>query len=125
MRLQKNCGPARWQNERARIRRAALPCFPLLFLKDECGMRQRPFIFQNVVIDLQRRQRIGRAVTKGRTDLTFHSENSRALHFREIGKDVGMRCEIDNGNCGATFLTTSEMMLTLTSAAPSSRTASA
>src|SRR5437899_2596312 len=32
-----------------------------------------------------------------RTDITFHSENAGALHFREIGKDVGMRCKIDNG----------------------------
>jgi hypothetical protein len=60
-------------------------------------MGQRPFIFQNVVVDLQRREWIGRAVTKRRTDFTFHSENPGALHFREIGKDVGMRCKIDNG----------------------------
>ena len=60
-------------------------------------MRQRPFIFQNVVVDRQRRERVRRAVTEGRTDLTFHSENSGALHFREIGKDVSMRCEIVHG----------------------------
>ena len=35
----------RRQNERVQIRRAASPCFPLLFLKDERGMRQRPFVF--------------------------------------------------------------------------------
>src|SRR6266850_3435833 len=97
MRLQKNCGPTRWQNERVHIRRAASPYFPLLFLKDECGMRQRPFIFQNVIVDRQRRERVRRAVTEGETDLTFHSENSGALHFREIGKDVRVRCEIVNG----------------------------
>src|SRR4249919_901925 len=97
MRLQKNCGPVRWQSERARTRRAASPYFPLLFLKDECWMRQRPFIFQNVVVDRQRRERVRRVVTKGRTDLTFHSENSGALHFREIPKDVSMRCEIVHG----------------------------
>ena len=60
-------------------------------------MRQRPFIFQNVVVDRQRRERIGRAVTERRTDFTFHPENPGALHFREIGKDVGMRCKIVNG----------------------------
>ena len=58
-------------------------------------MRQRPFIFQNVVVDRQRRERVRRAVTECRTDFTFHPENSGALHFREIGKDVSMRCEID------------------------------
>ena len=55
-------------------------------------MRQRPFIFQNVVIDLQRSERVERAVTKGRTDFTFHSENPGTLHFRQIAKEVGMRC---------------------------------
>ena len=58
-------------------------------------MRQRPFIFQNVVVDRQRRERVRRAVTERRTDFTFHPENSGALHFREIGKDVSMRCKID------------------------------
>ena len=60
-------------------------------------MRQRPFVLQDVVVDLQRREWVAHAETKGRTDLTFHAENPDVLHFREIGKDVGMRCEIDNG----------------------------
>ena len=60
-------------------------------------MCQRPFIFQNVVVDRQRREWVRRAVTECRTDFTFHSENSGALHFREIGKDVGMRCKIASG----------------------------
>src|SRR5438876_50198 len=96
MRLQKNYDPTRWQNERVHVRRAASPCFPLLFLKDERGMGQCPFIFQNVVVDRQRRQRVRRAVTERRTDFTFHSENPGALHFREIGKDVRVRCKSDN-----------------------------
>ncbi len=60
-------------------------------------MRQRPFIFQNVVVDRQCRERVRRAVTERLTDFTFHSENSGALHVREIGKDVAMRCEIVYG----------------------------
>ena len=59
-------------------------------------MCQRPFIFQDVVVDLQRREWVGHAETKGRTDLTFHAENPGVLHFREIGKDVGMRRKIGN-----------------------------
>ena len=59
-------------------------------------MRQRPFIFQNVVVDRQRRKRVRRAVTEGRTDLTFYSENSGALHLREIGKDVRVWSKIGN-----------------------------
>src|ERR1700720_222133 len=97
MRQQKNCGPVRWQNARARNRREASPCFPLLFFEQESRMRQRPFVFQNVVVDWQRRERIWSAVTKRRPDLTFHSENPGALHFREIGEDVGMRRKMDNG----------------------------
>ena len=56
----------------------------------------RPFIFQNVVVDRQRSERIGCAVTECRADFAFHPENPSALHFREIGKDVRVRCEIDN-----------------------------
>jgi hypothetical protein len=59
-------------------------------------MTERPFVFQDVVVDRQRRQRIGRAVTKAWPNLAFHSEDTRALHLREIGEYVGVRLKINN-----------------------------
>src|SRR5438093_9707948 len=96
MRRPRNFDPTRRQIARERIRRSASPYFPLLFIEHERGMGQRSFILQNVVIDLQSRERIWRAVTKRGTDFPLHSENASALHFREISKDVGVRRKIDN-----------------------------
>src|SRR5262252_2252023 len=96
MRPQKNCDPTRSKNERVHAHRMASPCFPLFLLKNERGMRCRPFIFQNVVVDRKRREWVWRAVTECRTDFTFHPENPGTLHLREIGKDVRVRGEIRN-----------------------------
>jgi len=63
-------------------------------------MRQRPFIFQNVIVDLQGREWICRAVTKCRANLAFHSENAGALHRREIGKNISVRLKIENRQLG-------------------------
>src|SRR5262249_45177365 len=59
-------------------------------------MGQRPFIFQNVGIDLQGRQRIWSAVTKCGANLAFHPKNSGALHRCEIGENIAVRLEIED-----------------------------
>ena len=67
-------------------------------------MRQRPFIFQNVIVDLQGRERIRRAVAECRANLAFHSENSGALHRCEIGENISVRLKIENGQLARRFL---------------------
>src|SRR5437762_13492916 len=111
MRRPRNFDPTRRQIARERIRRSASPYFPLLFFEHERGMGQRPFILQNVVIDLQCRERIWRAVTKRGTAFPFHSENASALHSARSAKTsvCGARSTIDN--CGPTCLTARERML--------------
>ena len=63
-------------------------------------MGQRPFIFQNVIVDLQGRERIRRAVAECWSNLAFHSENAGALHCCEIGENISVRLEVENRQLG-------------------------
>ena len=60
-------------------------------------MRQRPFIFENVVHRSAASRADRSRCNQRRAQFAFHPENAGALHLREIGEDVGVRREIGHG----------------------------